>query len=101
MESVVNTEYDNLPILTNVSTQRINAKRIDKVALKLRAGKVLKPIKVMEHDGRIYITEGVNTYLAGLQAGILVTKQFENKHEKLNKDINQDEWMKIVESYRK
>lgn len=101
LESVVNTEYDNLPILTNVSTQRINAKRIDKVALKLRAGKVLKPIKVMEHDGRIYITEGVNTYLAGLQAGILVTKQFENKHEKLNKDINQDEWMKIVESYRK
>lgn len=101
LESVVNTEYDNLPILTNVSTQRINAKRIDKVALKLRAGKVLKPIKVMEHDGRIYITEGVNTYLAGLQAGILVTKQFENKHEKLNKEINQDEWMKIVESYRK
>ncbi|MBP5651499.1 MAG: hypothetical protein J6X00_02385 [Clostridia bacterium] len=101
LESVVNTEYDNLPILTNVSTLRINAKRIDKVALKLRAGKVLKPIKVMEHDGRIYITEGVNTYLAGLQAGILVTKQFENKHEKLNKDINQDEWMKIVESYRK
>ncbi|MBR4745758.1 MAG: hypothetical protein IK070_03530 [Clostridia bacterium] len=101
LESVVSTEYDNLPILTNVSTQRINAKRIEKVAQKLMAGKVLKPIKVMQHDGRIYITEGVNTYLAGLQAGILVTKQFENKPEKLNKEINQDEWLKIVESYRK
>jgi len=101
LESVVNTEYDNLPILTNVSTQRINAKRIEKVAQKLMSGKVLKPIKVMQHDGRIYITEGVNTYLAGLQAGILVTKQFENKPEKLNKEINQDEWLKIVESYRK
>ena len=101
MQSIMNTEYLGLPILTNVSTQRISARRIEKVAKKLRAGKLPKPIEVAAIDGRIYIVQGVNTYLAGLATGVLVNKLFVNKYEKVNKDIDQEEWLKIVDNFSK
>ena len=100
-ESIINTEYNNLPIFTNVSTERVSAKRIDKVAAKLRKGKVLKPIKVAAINKRIYILEGLNTYLASLQEGVNIPKLFVNKPEKISADANNDEWIKIVENYRK
>ena len=100
LEAVINVEHNNMPILTNVSTQRISTRRIDKVVNRLKNGKIVDPIKVCENNGRVYIVEGVNTYLASLYTGINVTKEFVNRFEKINKDINQDEWLKIVDNYR-
>ena len=100
-QAVINTEFNNLPILSNVSTQRISVRRIEKVANRLRKGKNVKPVEVTVFDDRIYIVKGANTYLASLSTGLNIPKLFVNKTEKLNLTVNNDEWLKVVDNYRK
>ncbi len=100
VEAIINTEHNNLPLLTAVSTQCINDKRIDKVSAKLQKGAKVSPIKVVAKDNRIYIVEGTNTYLASLRTGKRVIKQFVDNVVTLPSENEQQEWVRIVQSYK-
>lgn len=99
VEAVINTEHFDSPILTNVSTQRVSARQIERISTKLNLNKKVKPIKVTCHNDNIYIVDGINTYLASVATGKKVIKKFVDKEVQINSDINQDEWIKIVKSY--
>lgn len=86
-------------ILPSCDYNKISAKRIDKLALKLEKGKVLKPIKVALYNNEIYIVDGVHSYLAALKTGKNVVKQFVEQVPK-NTKVNVEEWDKIVASYK-
>ncbi len=100
VEAIINCEHNHLPLLTAVSTQCINDKRIDKVSAKLQKGAKVSPIKVVAKDNRIYIVEGTNTYLASLRTGKKVIKQFVDSNVTLPSENEQQEWVRIVQSYK-
>ena len=101
LKGIINTNKNGLPVLTNVSCQEINQRKIDKYVNKLENGKKLKPIYVGVNEDRVYILEGVNKYLAYLKAGKEACLHVYHKPYKItHKEDNVNEWVKIVESYK-
>ncbi len=101
-KAVINTKKNNLPILTNITCQDINIKKIDKYVNQLEKGKKLKPIIAGAFNDRVYILDGINRYLAYLKCGLSCCIHMSNKNYKINyKDENINEWLKVIENYTK
>ncbi len=100
VKAIINTRKNNLPILTNISCQEINQKKIDKYVNKLEKGKKLKPVVVGAYNNRVYILEGINRYLAYVKCNKDFCMHFSAKNYKINpKEDNNTEWLKIVSNY--
>ena len=101
IKGIIDTTKNGLPVLTNISCQEINQKKIDKFVTKIENGKKLKPVVVGVHNNRVYILDGVNRYLAYLKCGKKVCLHVSGKNYKINhKEDNVNEWVKVVESYK-
>jgi len=102
MEAIINSSQNHLPILTLQSCQQANEKKIEKCVSKLNKGKILKPIKVVAQNGRIYLIEGINEYLAHLKTGTHINLIFTENNKNLKPDEdNVKEFEKLTNLYRK
>lgn len=102
LESVINTCRHNLPILCGESCQEISEKKIEKVVNAIEKGRKVDDVLVASHNNRIYIVKNVNTYLATQKLGISVCLKFVNKDVRIDDSkSNEEEWIKIAESYKK
>ena len=101
MNGIINISKNNLPILAMESCQKVNGKKVDKLALKASKGKSLKPIKVIEYEDLIYIVEGVNEYLAELKSKTHSNFVFVDTNKTLKPDENNiKEWKKLIDLYK-
>lgn len=98
--AIINSNNEQLELLSAVSLQSINQNKIDKYINKLEKNKKIKPIKVCAYNGYIYIVEGVNRYLASLKQKRNLLKEFVECEKNNIENINIDEWKKIVELYK-
>ena len=102
MEAIINSSTNHLPILSLQSCQQAHDKKIEKYSAKLNKGKSLKPIKVVALDGRIYLIEGINEYLAHLKTGKHINLIFTENYKNIKPEENNlKEFEKLTNLYRK
>ena len=78
-----NSEY----LIAGENLKKFNENKIEKIASRLKRNKKVKPIKVAEKDGKIYIVSGINRYLASVRTNINVTKVFVDGVEPQQVDV--------------
>ncbi len=101
MNAIINISRNNIPVLAIESCQKVNGKKVDKLANKALKGKQLKPIKVIAHDGMVYITEGLNEYLAEIKSKTHSNFVFVENNKNLKPDENNiKEWKKLIDLYK-
>lgn len=101
MDAIINTSKNKLPVLLGMSCQDISEKKIDKAISRIENGKKIKDVYVTSHNNRIYIVGNINTYLACAKLGQSVCLHFTNDNVKIiDTESNNEEWLKIYNSYR-
>ncbi len=101
VNAIINTKTNNLPINTFESSQNILEKKIDKCIKRLEKNKRAKDVEVTAHENELYITSGINTYLAHLKSGKHITLKFvENNQFSPLSETEQKEWLKIQKLYK-
>ena len=100
IKTLIELELQGKYFLPLVSCQQILEKRINKYVNKYNKNKKVKPIKIAIQNGKVYIVEGVDRYLASLKSGKHICKILLNDFTVTpSKDLNVKEWNKIVKMY--
>ncbi len=98
MIKIAELALGEITLLPTKGSENLQAKKIDKYASKLEAGKYIKPILITLYNNNLFIVEGLHRYLAGLKTGKNVVKKFVDDRPK-NTSVNKEEWEKIIKAY--
>jgi len=93
MRAILNLAKD-YKIYCGEKIKNFKPNKVEKFVKKIRLNKSIKPIQVMEKDGKIYITKGVYKYLACIKTGVNITKTFVDKATIV--DFDQNYWGELV-----
>lgn len=84
-------------ILAGCNLGKYNDKKVQKIVNRLKSNKRVKPIKVAAQNGKIYIVDGINTYLASINTGVSVVKRFVDNVQIAPAD--EKYWTQLVDQY--
>ncbi len=98
MRAVLNLAKE-YKIYCGENLKKVNLKKVEKFALKLKLNKKIKPIEVAENDGKIYIVKGIYKYLASIRTGVGITKLFVDNAKIV--DADQTYWGELIAMQKK
>lgn len=103
VEAVVDNNSLNVPILPYYPSTKIKSAKVDKYVKQMEKGHKLKPISVAYLNGRIYIVDDFEKYLASLKTGKVWAKRFVDKTYQAvsltNTELNV--WLTALQQYTK
>lgn len=102
LKAIIKETRMRKPLLPNESCQTISHDKVEKIEAKLLKGRHVRPIEVVENNGKLYILKGRHTYLASLKCGVHVACLVDRTATITPLDKAElDEWTKIVKNYSK